>query len=254
MFEGFKKKTDPGAKSRYAMSAGVSVFFYAAIAAAAIVVGGRVKKEVQEEKPVDVVFRPPPPPEEAPPPPPKLPKKAAPPPIIPEGMKTKVVENLPPPAELVQPNKIPDKKLAEGNAADDAIAISPHAGKGQAGGYEGGTGKEPAPPAPPPPPKRAEPQNLPEDAEPAVECADNDHDGDKYYPTDAKAKGLEGKVILKYVITDKGRVDNIQVLKGEEPFVSGAISMVKTWCYTPAKLDGNPIAVFKILTVPFKLR
>jgi hypothetical protein len=44
------------------------------------------------------------------------------------------------------------------------------------------------------------------------------------------------------------------VLKGEEPFTSAAIAAVKQWKYEPARLEGQPIVVFKIVDLKFRLR
>jgi TonB family protein len=94
------------------------------------------------------------------------------------------------------------------------------------------------------------PINLPEEATPPVESADNRRPD---FPESARAAGKEGLVILKIVITELGRVGNIQVLKGEAPFVEAAIAVVKTYQYTPAFLAGRPIAVFRIVKIPFRL-
>lgn len=253
MFEGFKKKVDPDAKRRYALSAGVSVFLYGFVAAAALVAAGRARPPEPEEPKVEVIFRPPPPPAEAAPPPAPKPKPAPPPPV-PEGMKTKVVKALPPPSELVAPDKLPEGELAEGHAEDDAVPVLEDQGPGASGGLEGGTAPPEAPAPAPEAPKVAAPINLPEDAEPPEEDERNDHDGDRYYPAEAKAKGLEGMVILKIVITAEGSVGKIQVLRGEAPFIGAAVSMVKGWRYRPARVEGKAVAVFKILKIPFKLR
>ena len=62
---------------------------------------------------------------------------------------------------------------------------------------------------------------------------------------------IAGKVILKIVISETGKVTKLDVMKGEEPFVSAAVAAVKTWTYKPATVDGAPIAVFKIVKIDF---
>ena len=61
-------------------------------------------------------------------------------------------------------------------------------------------------------------------------------------------------MVLKIVVEKDGRVGRVQVLKGEEPFVSAALSVVKTWTYSPATMDGEALAVFKIVNITFALR
>jgi TonB family protein len=60
-------------------------------------------------------------------------------------------------------------------------------------------------------------------------------------------------VILKVVVTESGKVTNIQVMRGDPPFVEAAIAAVKTWTFEPARLDGKTIAVYRILKIPFRL-
>lgn len=246
MFEGFKTKQDADRKRRFALSTGVSVVVYGGVIAAALLVSNRAEPMQAEEPKVDVVFRPPPPP--PPPEPPKLQPKtpSAPPPKQPSG---------PPPPKLVEPTKAPIEKLHEAEPSEQPPGGVP--GPVDANGGGSAHGNAPTTedqPAPPPPKKRSEPINLPEEATAPIEDPDNDHDGDKHYPADAKAQGKEGLVVLKIVVTEKGNVDKIVVLKGEEPFVAAAIEMVKGWKFTPASIDGQALAVYRILKIPFKLR
>jgi TonB family protein len=55
------------------------------------------------------------------------------------------------------------------------------------------------------------------------------------------------------VILADGSVGDVQVLRGEEPFVAAALSTVKHWKYAPARYKGLPIAVYRIIQIPFKL-
>jgi TonB family protein len=95
------------------------------------------------------------------------------------------------------------------------------------------------------------PINLPEDAKPPVELASN---VPPEFPQSARAAGREGQVILKVVVTETGQVRDVGVLRGEEPFVSAAVRAVGTWRYQPALLEGRPIAVYRVVKVPFRLR
>jgi periplasmic protein TonB len=252
MFEGFKKSADPDTKRRLAFSAGASVALYGGLAIAMFAAAQNVAPEVKKEKALDVVFRPPPAkkPKPAPPPPPSIPK----------SLKTKTVAmaTLPPPAPLVEPTKLSDKKLKEGDPTKDVIRVGEGGGnRGEGGGQEGGTAKVveatpvPVAPAPAPVKKKPEAVNLPEDAEPPEPDENN---ALPEYPEEMRTKGIEAQVILKVVITEEGLVTNIQVLRGEEPFVSAAKAVVKSWKFTPAKLEGASISVFKIIKIPFTLK
>jgi protein TonB len=93
--------------------------------------------------------------------------------------------------------------------------------------------------------------NLPEDADPPEP---DDNNIMPEYPEEMRTKGIEAQVILKVVITEEGSVTNIQILRGDEPFVTVAKEAVKSWKFSPAKLEGTPIAVFKIIKIPFRLK
>ena len=55
------------------------------------------------------------------------------------------------------------------------------------------------------------------------------------------------------MILADGTVANVQVLRGDEPFVGAALQAVKRWKYEPARYKGQPIAVYRIIQIPFKL-
>jgi TonB family protein len=91
---------------------------------------------------------------------------------------------------------------------------------------------------------------LPEDAAPPLPAAQN---AVPPYPQEARAAGRTGTVVLKVVVLADGTVGTVQVLRGEEPFVTAALSVVKGWKYTPAKYKGQAITVYRIIQIPFKL-
>jgi protein TonB len=155
---------------------------------------------------------------------------------------------------MVAPKELPKEKPKESDTAVQAIAVA-------VGGT--GNGKMDEAPAAPRDDDESEapvvaavgkpsgPVNLPEDADPPVP---NEENAQPEYPESARTTGQEAKVVLKIVVEADGRVGRIQVLKGEEPFVSAALSVVRTWTYEPATLDGAPITVFKIVNITFSLR
>jgi protein TonB len=74
------------------------------------------------------------------------------------------------------------------------------------------------------------------------------------YPAEMRERGVEAKVILKIVVSESGLVTKVEVLRGDEPFVSAAIAAVKTWRYSPALVGGEPTPVFRIVQLPFRLK
>jgi len=225
-----------------------SSVIYVALAIAVVTLGTATQKAMTEKK-VDVTFvekivkeaLPPPPIEVKPAPPP--PVAAA--PIVRPDQKIRKLDKPPPPKELLAPKEMPkDVSLEADPSEDKGIAVYGEPGKGdpagleggQAGGVAGGTvGGAIA---------------LPEDAQPPMPAKSNSVPD---YPQEARSTGRTGTVILKVVITADGAVANVQVMRGDEPFVSSAVQAVKKWKYEPARYKGQPITVYRIIQIPFKL-
>lgn len=198
----------------------------------------------KKAKAVPVAFRPPPPVEQPapkpqpPPPPPKV--------VTPKPVAAAAAPAAPAPIVIptVTPTAPPPEASAENAVAAKVFAV------GGTGTGEAAPAAEPdeAPVAAAPP---GAPVVLPEDAEPPEELDDNVR---PEFPESAIAKGTEGLVVLRIVVELDGQVGRIQVMKGEEPFIAAAIAAVRGWKYSPARLDGAPLAVFRIVKIPFLLK
>jgi protein TonB len=231
-----------------------SQWFASLTASAAIYVGlailaftiGKVTKEIVREKATEITFiekviQEPPPPL-----PPIEVKREAPPaaaPVVRPDQKIRKLDKPPPPKELVAPKDMPLEKPAEADPSHDKGIAVYGEGEGDPAGLEGGTaggvvGGHVGAIA------------LPEDG-----VAPTPDDGNRIptYPQEAKAAGRTGVVILKVVIRADGVVTDVQVMRGDEPFVSAAVAAVKTWKYKPALYKGQPITVYRIVQIPFKL-
>lgn len=218
---------------------------YAAVAIAALILGSAAHKAVTE-KPIDLTFtekiakpEPPPPPIEV---------KAAPPPaaapVVPKNMKVRQLDKPPPPKEMVAPKEMPKEAPREADPSQDkGIAVYGEPGDGDPAGLEGGTRGGVAG-------GHVGAIALPEDAEPPMPLKTNTVPS---YPQAAKATGKTGTVILKVIIQADGRVAEVQVMRGDEPFVGAAVTAVKSWRYEPARYKGQPITVYRIIQIPFKL-
>jgi len=225
-----------------------SSLIYVLVALAVVTIGTATKQIIQEKK-VDLTFvetvvkEPPPPPapvvEEKPKPPPA----AA--PVVPKDMKIRKLDAPPPPKELVAPKNVPLEKPKEADPSQDkGVAVYGDVkGPGDAAGLEGGMaggvvgGHVGA-------------IELPEDADAPLAAKGNEPPP---YPEIARASGKTDTVILKVVVLANGSVGDVQVMRGEEPFASAAVAAVKKWHYEPAKYKGQPITVFHIIRIPFKL-
>jgi len=75
------------------------------------------------------------------------------------------------------------------------------------------------------------------------------------YPANAKEKGVEGLVVLTFVVREEGKVDSVEVLRG----IGGgcdeeAVRLVKnSGIWTPGKIEGKAVPVRMRLPVQFKL-
>ena len=75
------------------------------------------------------------------------------------------------------------------------------------------------------------------------------------YPTAAKEAKVQGMVVISFIVTAEGKVENVEVLRGigsgcDEEAVR-VISQSGTW--TPAKKEGKTVATKMTLPVQFKL-
>jgi TonB family protein len=223
-------------------SIGASSAIYVGLVVLAIVVGSATKKIVEEQA-VDIKFV-----EkviEEPPPPPPVEAKVEPPPaaapVVRPDQKIRRLDKPPPPKELVAPKEMPTAAPQEADPSQDKGIAVYGEGQGDPAGLEGGTagGKV-----------GGQAIALPEDADPPTAAAENRI---PTYPQEARAAGKVGMVVLKVVIRADGTVAQVEVLRGEEPFVSSALQAVKTWKYAPARYKGQPITVYRIIQIPFKL-
>ena len=207
----------------------VSLGIYGGIAALVAVFGAATQSAIVQEK-LDVIFRSAPTAEAQAPPP--APRQAAP-------AKAKPLQR----SKQMMPTAVPDAAPTVSEAAPQAAAPTQQAVA---------TDVSNAAPAPQPARSR-DPINLPENATPPRANAGNVAPA---FPEAALSMGLntEALVILKIVVEENGNVGRIQVMKGDEPFVAAAISAVKGWHYTPALVDGQPMSVFRIVKIPFRLR
>jgi TonB family protein len=75
------------------------------------------------------------------------------------------------------------------------------------------------------------------------------------YTKEARAKKIEGAVILKVVVAADGTVSDVTVRKGlDDGLDANAVSAVKTWKFKPAEKDGQPVAVRATVEVNFRVR
>ena len=77
----------------------------------------------------------------------------------------------------------------------------------------------------------------------------------KVYPQEAIAKGIEGRVIVKFTVEEDGSVTNGKIMKGVDPLLDNEalrlVSIMPKW--KPARLDDKDIRTMYNLPLLFKL-
>ena len=71
------------------------------------------------------------------------------------------------------------------------------------------------------------------------------------YPLVAKQAGIQGDVVVKTTIDDKGNVVNMQVVSGPALLRGAALASLRRWRYEPSTLNGQPISIQMLVTLKF---
>jgi len=73
------------------------------------------------------------------------------------------------------------------------------------------------------------------------------------YPPLAVQSRVQGVVILECRIDARGRVESVNVLRGNVLLNDAAVEAVRQWVYTPTLVNGVPVPVLMTVTVTFEL-
>ena len=75
------------------------------------------------------------------------------------------------------------------------------------------------------------------------------------YSEDARVARVEGVVILQTIVSEEGTIADVKVLKGlPHGLTESAVSTVGEWTFEPARQEGQPVAVYYMLTVSFSIQ
>lgn len=74
------------------------------------------------------------------------------------------------------------------------------------------------------------------------------------YPPQARAKRIQGEVVLHAIIDKEGKISEVQALSGDDTLAQSAVESVRQWRYKPMLVDGEPKEVDTIITVTFSLQ
>jgi protein TonB len=71
------------------------------------------------------------------------------------------------------------------------------------------------------------------------------------YPSIARSSGIEGSVVVDTAIDAAGNVTTTKVISGPAMLRQAAVDALRRWKYSPATLNGEPIAVHITVTINF---
>ena len=73
------------------------------------------------------------------------------------------------------------------------------------------------------------------------------------YPDDAWAEGVTGDVLVRAVIDERGEIAGVEVLRGlPYGMTEAAVEAIRRWKFAPATRHGQPVAVYRNLSVRFE--
>ncbi len=187
---------------------------------------------------------------EAPKPPPKLrevkpqarPAAAAAAPV-PKNMKVRKLAKPAPPKEVVAPQEMPKEAPKEADPSlDKGVAVYGDPADADPGGLEGSGGAAAS--------NRVGALELPDGAVPPKPYKTNRY---PRYPRSALASRRIGVVRIRCVVKVDGHLDDVEIISGDEPFISEARKALRRWRYRPATHQGKPIAVLHEILLRFEL-
>jgi TonB family protein len=75
------------------------------------------------------------------------------------------------------------------------------------------------------------------------------------YPADAMEKGIQGKVIVRFVVTKEGKAIQPTISKGLYPSIDNEVlkAINKIPAFLPGKVAGKPVSVWYAVPITFKL-
>ena len=75
------------------------------------------------------------------------------------------------------------------------------------------------------------------------------------YPVEAMKANIQGRVVVRFVVTEKGKIASPEVIRSVNPELDAeAIRAVQTLSdFNPGTINGKPVSVYYTLPVTFKL-
>jgi TonB family protein len=71
------------------------------------------------------------------------------------------------------------------------------------------------------------------------------------YPEEAREKQLQGRVWVKFLVSETGDVQSVEVISGDPILAKSAVDALKTWKFKPFIKNGKPVSVSTKLPFDF---
>ena len=73
------------------------------------------------------------------------------------------------------------------------------------------------------------------------------------YPDKARERGIQGTVLVRALVGTDGNVQDTWVAWSQPYLDEAAVAAVRQWRFKPARLKGEPVAVWLIIPAKFSL-
>jgi protein TonB len=80
------------------------------------------------------------------------------------------------------------------------------------------------------------------------------HQVDPVYPPMAKAAHIQGQVVIRMTIDERGLPSDVEAVSGLPALQAPALVAARQWRFEPARQNGQPVAATFLLTLNFVLR
>jgi TonB family protein len=75
------------------------------------------------------------------------------------------------------------------------------------------------------------------------------------YPVEAQQKGIQGRILVKFIVSKSGKVEKAQIVRGLDPSIDkeGLRVVNSLPDFIPGELKGEKVSVYYVLPITFKL-
>jgi protein TonB len=75
------------------------------------------------------------------------------------------------------------------------------------------------------------------------------------YPKEARQKGIEGRVIVRFVVNEQGQAEDLEVVRGAHELLnSEALRAIREMDFKPGRQRGEVVKTQMALSVPFRIQ